>query len=240
MVELALLAASIRSTLKMNDDDEEDDSCNEEDMIEAIDVSSHNDGSSETKEMNIKSSSSTSAWFLRILSWIVILNPFFGFLVSWGLLYQSSKNEAFAVLGLEGASLLLQWVALYLDRDDRAGQSRRGCCCWTVWFHIILPIIPFLATVAAIVIYIEKGGVCYRDGTFWFDGCVVCDDGTMPLSSNRTAAKGTFYDTIISGGADLLTSAAGSGTCGAEDGQLIGSHHDSYCGNKTQYCWFPY
>jgi hypothetical protein len=111
-------------------------------------------------------------WF-RFINVLVLLNPFFGCLVAWMLLYQSNKRECFSVLGLEAASLLLHWASVYLEGNKQTWYSRLIHC---------IPLIPFLVTVLVILIYIQEGGVCYlvADSLFWYEGCLICEDGSLP------------------------------------------------------------
>jgi hypothetical protein len=114
-----------------------------------------------------------SAFWFRIINWLVMLNPFFGFMVAWMLLYQSDKVDSFTVLGLEAASLLLHWGSIYLE-----GQKQTWC---SLAIHMI-PAIPFGVTVIVILVYLNEGGVCYLvdKEVFWYEGCAVCPDGSIP------------------------------------------------------------
>jgi hypothetical protein len=110
---------------------------------------------------------------LQMLNFTVILNPFFGCIIAWMLLYQSDKTESFIVLGLEGGTIVLHFLSVWLEGS-----------CTTVrgfLFHCI-QIIPFLTSVILVLIYLKQGGVCYlvEDGVFLFSGCEVCPDGYPP------------------------------------------------------------
>ncbi|KAL3910614.1 MAG: hypothetical protein SGARI_002035 [Bacillariaceae sp.] len=48
---------------------------------------------------------------LKIINFLVLLNPFFGCIIAWMLMYQSDKTEAFIVLGLEAGSLILHFIS---------------------------------------------------------------------------------------------------------------------------------
>jgi hypothetical protein len=109
----------------------------------------------------------------KLINGLLLLNPFFGFMVAWMLLYQSNKKESMAVLGLEAGSLVLHWLSIYLE-----GQKQ-------TWFSLAIhsiPIIPFTVTVIVILIYVNQGGVCYlvEDEMFWYKGCYLCSDGYPP------------------------------------------------------------
>lgn len=141
---------------------------------------------------------------------VVLLNPFFGSLISWFLLYQTeSKTEALVVLGLEGVSIVLLWAAFYLGERPFTRQK--------VLFHCI-PLVPFFVTVAMIVLYLQRGGICYKVGKegFYYDGCNLCDNG-QPASYNSY----------------------GSYSCpGGTDATMKGD----FCGGSVdeQFCWFSY
>jgi hypothetical protein len=112
-----------------------------------------------------------------VINWLVLVNPFFGAVVAFMLLYQSSKNECFAVLGLEAASLLLHFFSVYLEGEDQT--------CLTILFHCV-PVLPFFISVIVILVYLNLGGVCYLVDTskFWYEGCLVCEDGSLPSENN--------------------------------------------------------
>uniref|UniRef100_A0A7S2YNW5 PUB domain-containing protein n=1 Tax=Entomoneis paludosa TaxID=265537 RepID=A0A7S2YNW5_9STRA len=49
--------------------------------------------------------------FGKLVSYILVVNPFLGALITWILLYEvSSRNEAFIILGLEGGAILLMFI----------------------------------------------------------------------------------------------------------------------------------
>ena len=104
----------------------------------------------------------------KLINFLLVLNPFFGFMVAWLLLYQSNKKECFIVLGFEAGSLLLHWLSIYLEGNPQTKFSMA--------FHM-LPIIPFLAIVIVIIISLQQGGVCYlvEQEYFWYKGCLKCD-----------------------------------------------------------------
>ena len=123
-----------------------------------------------------------SFWF-RIINWLVMLNPFFGFMVAWMLLYQSSKTDSFVVLGLEAASLLLHWSSVYLE-----GQKQTWC---SLAIHMV-PAVPFAVTVIVVLIYLNEGGVCYlvEREIFWYEGCALCTDGSIPDAVDGSCLDG--------------------------------------------------
>ena len=124
---------------------------------------------------------------LRILNFFVLLNPFFGCVIAWMLLYQSDKTEAFVVLGLEGGSIILHFMSIYLEGSVKTMGG--------FLFHCI-PLIPFVVSVALILVYLKQGGVCYlvERGLFQFSGCETCPEtGYPPVENTCQFANGTNY-----------------------------------------------
>jgi hypothetical protein len=118
----------------------------------------------------------------KIINFLLILNPFFGFMVAWLLLYQSNKRECFIVLGFEAGSLLLHWLSIYFEGHPQTRMS--------LAFHSI-PIVPFLAMVIVIIVSLQQGGVCYlvEQEYFWYEGCQLCD-GNIPLGEGDECPEG--------------------------------------------------
>jgi hypothetical protein len=116
-----------------------------------------------------------STLFQKVINIMLMCNPFFGFMVAWMLLYQSNKNDSLTVLGLEAASLVLHFVSVWLEGQIQTRLSMA--------FHAI-PIIPFLAGLIVILVYLDIGGVCFlvEEKMFWYKGCNVCADGTLPMN----------------------------------------------------------
>jgi hypothetical protein len=131
-------------------------------------------------------------FILRVLNFLVLLNPFFGCVIAWMLLYQSDQNEAFIVLGLEGGSILLHFLSIWLE-----GSVKTFC---GFLFHCIA-LIPFIVSVALILIYLKQGGVCYlvKDKVFLFSGCEKCvETGLPPIDNVCQFANGTNYTLVDS------------------------------------------
>jgi hypothetical protein len=120
----------------------------------------------------------------KCINWLVLLNPFFGSVVAWMLLYQSSKNECFTVLGLEAASLVLHFLSVYLEGDQQTLCS--------ILFHCI-PVLPFFISIVIILVYLQQGGVCYlvEDALFWYEGCQLCPDEAPPIDGFCRGENGT-------------------------------------------------
>jgi hypothetical protein len=146
----------------------------------------------------------------KYINWLVLLNPFFGSVVAWMLLYQSSRNECFAVLGLEAASLLLHFLSVYL-------QGERQTLC-SILFHCI-PVLPFFVSVVVILVYLQQGGVCYlvEDARFWYEGCQLCPDEAPPVDGFCRVQNNTLIEVLP---AELIQA--------------------DYCSPEQNFCFFLY
>jgi hypothetical protein len=139
----------------------------------------------------------TPHFFVWLVNFLTVINPFFGLAIAYLLMYQSDKTEALTVMGLEGATIILHFLAVYLEK---AATTRK-----LQLMHSLI-ILPFLATVGLNVWYITRGGVCYDAflETFWYKGCEVCPgpdkswpvNGTLCLvdGSNETYKSYDFWD----------------------------------------------
>jgi hypothetical protein len=87
---------------------------------------------------------------LQIVNFLILLNPFFGCIIAWILMYQSNKSSSFWVLGLEGGSLILHFVSVYLEGSFKT--------CKQILFHSI-PVVPFLVSIGLVLYYLKQGGV---------------------------------------------------------------------------------
>jgi hypothetical protein len=87
---------------------------------------------------------------LQIMNFLVLLNPFFGCVIAWILMYQSDKSEAFIVLGLEAGSLVLHFVSVWLEGSFKT--------CRQIMLHMI-PVLPFFISVGLVLYYLKQGGV---------------------------------------------------------------------------------
>jgi hypothetical protein len=146
----------------------------------------------------------------KYINWFVLLNPFFGAVVAWMLLYQSSKNECFAVLGLEAASLLLHFLSVYLE-----GERQTLC---SILFHCI-PVLPFFVSIVVILVYLQQGGVCYlvEDALFWYEGCQLCPDDAPPIDGFCRGENETLIEVLP---AELLQA--------------------DFCSPERNFCFFVY
>ena len=122
---------------------------------------------------------------MRFLGFLVLLNPFFGCFIAWMLLYQSDKKESFTVLGLEGASLFLHFVSVYLEG---AITNCKDFIC-----QALVPLVPFLTSIGLVLFYLKQGGVCYsvERELFAFNGCEICVDGYPPVDGVCYLKNGT-------------------------------------------------
>lgn len=188
---------------------------------------------------------------LCILNLLTLLNPFFGCLIAWILLYQSDKTESFIVLGIESLSIILHFISVRMEGGLRTWYSKL--------LHSIA-ILPFLVTVTLVLVYIREGGVCYsvEKEMFSFSGCEICPDTLLPPDIN-----GMCFESTSDGGGGNYTSSsiyslAGSGgflqdvqnlgnITGIKDIQnnfanLIdrGADQDSYCSPDTNFCFYKF
>lgn len=117
--------------------------------------------------------------YQKVINFLLVFNPFFGFLVAWMLLYQSNREESMTVLGIEAASLALHWLSVYLEGNKQTKIS--------LAFHI-LPAIPFAVSVIVILYALNQGGVCYLvdEAVFWYKGCLECP-GNVPAPEEGCA-----------------------------------------------------
>jgi hypothetical protein len=124
---------------------------------------------------------------MKIISLLVLLNPFLSCVIAWILLYQSNKKGAFMVLGFEGGSLTLHYISVYLE-----GAITN---LFTFVLHGVLPLIPFLVAIGLTLFYLKQGGVCYivDNEMFKFSGCEICLDGYPPVDGLCHFQNGTTY-----------------------------------------------
>ena len=113
VIELALLAFSVRHARANSARDRErmqriED---ENDDLEFFDDEDSLDSDFDEDE-------ETKFHCSKVISWVLICNPFLGCLITWVLLYEvSSKDEAFLILFLEAGAVALMFTSLYLERE---------------------------------------------------------------------------------------------------------------------------
>jgi hypothetical protein len=165
---------------------------------------------------------------LQALNFLTLLNPFFGCLIAWMLLYQSNKAEAFTVLGLEGFSIILHFVAVRLEGGLRTWYSRL--------VHSVT-VLPFLISVILMLVYLREGGVCYvvESRLFLFSGCAVCPDTLQPPDASGMCGNVTLDGTggVVEDWNNLSWNNLGSL---AERG----AYQDTYCSEKTNFCFYSF
>jgi len=171
---------------------------------------------------------------LRAINVLVLLNPFFGCIIAWMLLYQSDKDESFLVLGLEGSSIILHFISIKLE-----GSVNN----WKQFLFHCMPLIPFLASVSLVLFYLKQEGVCYvvAQAVFQFQGCEICPNGFPPINGNCILENGTvvaidsgglFDDSLLDNPADITKASAAQGT-------FCGMNYDGW-DNNTAFCFFGY
>lgn len=174
-------------------------------------------------------------FILRVLNFLVLMNPFFGCIIAWMLLYQSNKLGCFIVLGLEGASILLHFATVYLEGSCKTvGQ---------VLFHCI-PLIPFFLSVSLVLVYLKQEGVCYLVDRqlFMFTGCEICPNGFPPID-NMCQINGTNYTVQSDGMIDFKDLEDFSDIKGALTNRVV---QGEFCGNTNpdgpdmSFCFFNY
>lgn len=161
-------------------------------------------------------------WTPKFMMWLVnfltVINPFFGFAIAWMLMYQSDKDEALIVMGLEGATIILHFLSVYFEK---------AATTWKLKLMHSIIIIPWLATLSINVWYINREGVCYDAllETFWYKGCEICPNGMRPVNDTlcptTTMVDGVNQTTFESYNFWDLDSATN-------------------CDTGSQVCWFPY
>jgi len=171
---------------------------------------------------------------LKFINVLVLLNPFFGCIIAWILLYQSDKSESFMVLGLEGGSIILHFISVKLE-----GSVQTFCGFLT---HCI-PLIPFIASISLTLFYLKQEGICYivEQSLFAFQGCEICPNNFPPIEgnclingTNVTIADGGFLNL---GDIDNLDNLNGLTSSTAQQETFCGDTHEGW---NTNFCFFGY
>eukprot|EP00980_Cylindrotheca_fusiformis_P016838 scaffold5085_cov115-Cylindrotheca_fusiformis.AAC.3 len=161
-------------------------------------------------------------WTPKIMMWLVnyltVINPFFGFGISWMLMYRSDKDEALVVMALEAVTIILHFVSVHLEK---------AATTWKLKLMHGFILVPWLATLGINVWYINKGGVCYDTvlETFWYKGCEICPNGVRAV--NDTLCPTT---TLVNGVNETTYETYG----------LLDLDSATYCDGEKDVCWFPY
>ena len=157
---------------------------------------------------------------MQILNLLVLLNPFFGCIIAWILMYQSDKTEAFIVLGMEGASLILHYISCWLEGTLKTFKG---------FLINSIPVIPFSISIGLVLWYLKQGGVCYlvEERLFKFTGCEVCNiTGVLQPCPNAT---------------NLFTGITQIGSLDqAKDKILERNNQATYCSAETNFCFFDF
>ena len=161
---------------------------------------------------------------MGFMNYLVVLNPVFGCLIAWMLMYSSDKTEAFIVLGLEGASLILHFASVCLEGSFRT--------CRQITFHS-LPLIPFFVSIGMVGYYLKQGGVCYipKEKLFRFSGCEIC----LNLLGVPEPCPKNISDVFDFSGGDMPNSLDGIWD------EITGrSTQSTYCSADINFCFFDY
>lgn len=198
---------------------------------------------------------------LAVLNLMTLINPFFGCIIAWILLYQSDKTEAFTVLGIEALAISLHFVSVWMEGGLRTWYSKV--------FHSI-SLVPFFVIVILMLVYLREGGVCYsvEKEIFLFTGCEVCpetfeppnnegmctitygnDDDIVTNSNNTnstTATTITYSLEGINGGFVQEFQNLGNSINSIKDmknfANLIdrGADQDTYCSDDINFCFYEF
>mmetsp|Transcript_48977 Transcript_48977/g.118605 ORF Transcript_48977/g.118605 Transcript_48977/m.118605 type:complete len:742 (-) Transcript_48977:399-2624(-) len=157
---------------------------------------------------------------MQILNLLVLMNPFFGCIIAWILMYQSDKREAFIVLGMEGASLILHYISCCLEGTLKTFKG---------FLINSIPVIPFSVSIGLVLWYLKQGGVCYlvEARLFKFTGCEICNiTGVLQPCPNAT---------------NLFTGITEIGSLDeARDRILERNSQATYCSAETNFCFFDF
>ncbi|CAJ1950752.1 unnamed protein product [Cylindrotheca closterium] len=152
-----------------------------------------------------------------VINFLTVINPFFGFIIAWMLIYQSDEKEAYFVVGMESIAVILHFISVHYE-----GQAR------TMVGKLIhsLVIIPFLATGVLLSWFLQVKGICYNSevNLFWFEGCEVCPTGVPPEN----------------GLCPIIETLNGTNTTvGYEQYYLWELEQTNYCDGEFRMCFFP-
>ena len=169
----------------------------------------------ETKSSCLRPSNWGPKFFIWLVNFLTVINPYFGLIIAWMLMYQSDKNEALTVMALEAVTIILHFLSVYIEKSAQTwkGKLLHGSV-----------IIPWLATLSINIWYLNQGGVCYDTSlkTFWYTGCEICANG-------ERLVNGTWCPVMT------------DNTTTFEKAFIWELESDTFCedgGNKV--CWFDY
>lgn len=164
----------------------------------------------------------TSRTLLGYLNCMTIINPFFGCLIAYILLYQSDKTQSFSVLGIEFLSIVVHIVAVKMVGGLQT--------CGSKVVHSIV-FIPFLITIVFVSLFIREGGMCYVVETrrFGYSGCEICPITMRPPNIDGNCREDMHPDGI-------------EGVFGEGIGSILerGVEQGDYCSRSTNFCFFEF
>lgn len=186
LVEVILLNRAIFVTLSprsVRENDDEEKQNRKRNDPSAVSVSGASTTASDDDHVSSKFcclSGSSPNSLISIVNFLTVINPYFGFLIAWVLMYQAEKGSSIAVICLVTITILLHLMSLYLQRTVRKW--------WVKLIHASI-LLPFLCTIVMVGWYGQQDGICYNvDGeSFWHTGCEVCGNGSPPVNGNLCA-----------------------------------------------------
>jgi hypothetical protein len=117
-------------------------------------------------------------FLMSVVNFMTILNPYFGFLIAWVLMYQAEKGYSVAVISFVAINIILHLLSLYMQKSANK----------KLWFKLVHGsiLIPFLCTIIMAAWYVNQGGMCYHVGreSFSHKGCEICPNGSPAVNGN--------------------------------------------------------
>lgn len=112
---------------------------------------------------------------MQRLKIMTMLNPFFGFTISWILLSHAYRLQSLLVFSLQSCGLLLHLASSRLLGSFKT--TKTGC------FHL-LPVVPFLVYGVLLLVFAGSGGICFLSDSkdYFFSGCEICPDGKPTIN----------------------------------------------------------
>ena len=121
----------------------------------------------ETKSSCCRWSNWGPKFYVWLVNFLTVINPYFGLVIAFLLIYQSDKTEALTIMVLEGVTVILHFLSVYLEKNVKSRIMK------VLHGSIILPLV---ATLAINLWYLNQGGVCYDTSkkTFWYTLIHIC------------------------------------------------------------------
>jgi hypothetical protein len=157
-------------------------------------------------------------FLMSIVNFMTILNPYFGFLIAWVLMYQAEKGYSIAVISVVAINIILHLLSLYMQKSPKKW--------WLKLVHGSI-LIPFLCSIIMAAWYVKQGGRCYSVDmeSFSHEGCEVCPNGSPLVNGNLCG------ETIYANGISQTTYKP------FDVGQL---DQGSTCSDATRACFISY